>query len=123
MDTLPVTRLFVGTHTFCTPSSRDSDRAAIAEAMARYTGQVEQIPGYQAKPIPPRRHRIDPETRLQRKNEPRISTAALEIIRRYRWHGAHDIQQKLREIGVNMRRDAIEAAGARHGFWITGSVT
>lgn len=123
MNTLPVTQLFVQVNTYRTPSSRDQDRAAIAAALASYTGHVEQIAGFKAKPVPPRRRSVDPETRLQRNDEPRIDAAALEIIRRYRWHGAHAIQQKLRDAGVSMRRDAIEAAGAKHGFWVSGSVT
>lgn len=123
MNTLPVTQLFVRASTSRTPSSREAERAAIAAAMASYSGPIEQIPAYQAKPMPPRRQKVDPETRLHRQPEPRIDSRALEVIRRYRWHGAHAIQQKLREIGISMRRDDIEAAGAKHGFWVSWSVT
>lgn len=106
-----------------TPAAKEAARQQLACLMAEYAGEVEQAPGYQAKPLPPRRRQIDQETRLQRQDEPRTPSAALEIIRRYRRSGAHAIQKQLREIGVSMRRSDIEAAGARIGAWVYGSVT
>lgn len=42
-----------------TIQAKDAQRAMLAEAMASFTGQIEQLPGIQAKPIPPHSWRGD----------------------------------------------------------------
>lgn len=42
-----------------TIQAKDTQRAMLAEAVARFTGKVEQLPGAQAKPIPPHSWRGD----------------------------------------------------------------
>lgn len=42
-----------------TIQAKDEQRAMLAEAMASYSGQIEQLPGIQAKPLPPHSWRGD----------------------------------------------------------------
>lgn len=77
MNSLPVTRVFVGAHAFCTPSSRDAERARIAAAMASYSGPIKCLPAYEPKPRPARSGRIDPETILVRKPRPEEADAII----------------------------------------------
>ena len=51
-----------------TPSSREADRIALAEAVAAFSGSIEQFEGFERiEPLPERKTVIDPKTKLVRK--------------------------------------------------------
>lgn len=61
-----------------TISSREMERTRLALLMEKHAksgGTVTELPGYEPKPMPPRRSKIDPETVLKRKPAPRIREA------------------------------------------------
>lgn len=109
MDTLPVTRVFIGAHTSRTPSSREAERARIAAAIASYTGPVEQLDAYQPKPRPARPDKIDPETILIRKRSPAEKDAAIfAMIREMIDESAGAIVKALAQRGI--KASAFEVA-------------
>lgn len=78
MDTLPVTRIFTGAHTYRTPSSREAERAAIAAALAEYEGPIDELPGFTFKPRPPRMVGVLPEYKLIRRPKPAPKDLSLD---------------------------------------------
>lgn len=58
--------------------SKEADRQRLARLMdqhAKAGGPVIELPGYEQKPMPLRRNKIDPETVLKRRPAPRIREA------------------------------------------------
>lgn len=59
--------------------SKEADRQRLARLMdqhAKSGGPVSELPGYEPKPMPPRRSKIDPETVLKRRRNPQRELAA-----------------------------------------------
>lgn len=116
MNTLPVTRLFVQAHTYRTPSSREAERAAIAAAMASYTGTIKQIEPYKHKPVPARRDWIDPETVLKRNRDKPQDPRILEAIRSMPNNTCAEIAKHLRRIGIRIQLNEVDRIATLSGM-------
>ncbi|SFB19977.1 hypothetical protein [Azotobacter beijerinckii] len=59
--------------------SKEADRQRLARAFESHTrsgGAVTELTGYEQKPMPPRRSKIDPETVLKRRRSPQRELAS-----------------------------------------------
>jgi len=89
-----------------TPSSREADRIALAEAVAAFTGSIEVLPGFPERPTYKQRTSlIDPATKLDRK-KPRTQAQKMAL-------------EEMMERKRNPCRawpDTIKNIAARHGI-------
>ena len=111
-----------------TPSSREADRSYYSAAVDEYLRggrQIESLPGFECRPRPARRDRIDPDTvlcrRRQSRREAALDARALPLIQKHRLEPLRILRQILRDEGVNITPRRIELIAVRHGIVISAA--